>query len=194
MKSVNKNIISEFLLYIENQRKFSSHTIRAYKYDLNEFELFLRNYDEKVNIKDIDTSAIQYFIQSLAKVGLEGKTMQRKISSIKSFFRFLAEKELIKYNIADLIQIPKASKKLPYLLSRDEIEKLMLWPDLSTYLGVRDKSILEILYSTGLRISELKMIEINNIDVIIKELAIPIKEAREAIGIAPNGIKPKFIV
>ena len=66
MKSVNKNIISEFLLYIENQRKFSSHTIRAYKYDLNEFELFLRNYDEKVNIKDIDTSAIQYFIQSLA--------------------------------------------------------------------------------------------------------------------------------
>ena len=164
MKTANQNIISKFLVYIKDERKFSHHTIRAYKYDLNEFEIFLKRYDQDIKFTVIDTSALQFFIQSLAKIGLEGKTMQRKVSTIKSFFKFLAEKQLITYNIADLIQIPKASKKLPYLLTREEIEKLMKLPDLTAYEGIRDKSILEILYSTGLRISELKIIEINNID------------------------------
>tara|TARA_Y100000590_G_scaffold361872_1_gene418735 strand:- start:815 stop:1726 length:912 start_codon:yes stop_codon:yes gene_type:complete len=183
MKSNNQSIISKFLSYIKNNRKFSIHTIRAYKYDLNEFEQFLMSYDQNIKIQDIDTSALQFFIQSLSKIGLEGKTMQRKISAIKSFFKFLTEKKIINYNIADLVQIPKSSKKLPYLLSRDEIENLMLLPDLKSKEGIRDKSILEILYSTGLRISELKMIEIQNIDI-----------SKKLIKVKGKGDKERYVI
>ena len=183
MKSNNQSIISKFLSYIKNNRKFSIHTIRAYKYDLNEFEQFLMSYDQNIKIQDIDTSALQFFIQSLSKIGLEGKTMQRKISAIKSFFKFLTEKKIISYNIADLVQIPKSSKKLPYLLSRDEIENLMLLPDLKSKEGIRDKSILEILYSTGLRISELKMIEIQNIDI-----------SKKLIKVKGKGDKERYVI
>ena len=165
MKIDSKDFIVDFLEYIENERRFSQHTIRAYAFDLNEFERFLRYYDQNLCINDIDISALQFYIQSLSKIGLEGKSIQRKVSTIKSFYKFLTEKEIIRYNIADLVQIPKASKKLPHLLSRKEIDKLMKLPDLLTYEGIRDKSILEVLYSTGLRISELKKIEINNIDI-----------------------------
>ena len=165
MKIDKIDFITDFLEYAKNERGFSQHTIRAYTFDLNEFERFLRAYDQNICLNDIDASALQFYIQSLSKIGLEGKSIQRKVSTIKSFYKYLAEKEIIRYNIADLVQIPKASKKLPHLLSRKEIDKLMKLPDLLTYEGIRDKSILEILYSTGLRISELKKIEINNIDI-----------------------------
>ena len=96
---------------------------------------------------------------------MEGKTIQRRVSTIKSFFKYLTENQIIDYNIAELIHVPKASKRLPYLLSENEIIKLMKLPDLSCYNGIRDKSILEILYSTGLRISELKSIKLDDIDL-----------------------------
>ena len=164
MDTSNNKLINQFLVYIKDERKFSIHTIRAYKKDLDGFMNFLNNYDNNIGLKDIDRTAIQFFIQSLSKIGLEGKTLQRKISSIKSFYRFLTEREIIDYNISELVQIPKATKKLPHLLSKKEINRLMKLPDLSTYKGIRDKSILEILYSTGLRISELITIKIDNVD------------------------------
>jgi integrase/recombinase XerC len=159
----NKDYIDKFIDYISNERKYSLHTIRAYTNDLNIFFNFLSNYNHKLNIINIDRSIIHLYIQSISKKKIGGKTLQRKVSSIKSFYKFLSDRELIKYNISDLIQIPKADRKLPNFLSQKEIAKLMSLPDLSTYKGVRDKSVLEVLYSTGLRISELISIEISNI-------------------------------
>ena len=159
----NKDYIDKFIDYISNERKYSLHTIRAYTNDLNIFFNFLSNYNHKLNIINIDRSIIHLYIQSISKKKIGGKTLQRKVSSIKSFYKFLSDRELIKYNISDLIQIPKADKNLPNFLSQKEITKLMSLPDLSSYKGVRDKSVLEVLYSTGLRISELISIEISNI-------------------------------
>ena len=161
----DNNYINQFIDYISHERKYSYHTIRSYKSDLNHFIKFLFKYDEDLDLISIDRSAIQFYIQSLSKENLEGKTLQRKVSSIKSFYRFLSEREIIKYNISELIQIPKADKKLPNLLSKKEINQLMSLPDLSSYKGIRDKSILEILYSTGLRISELISIKLDNINL-----------------------------
>ena len=161
----NNKLIDQFILFIKNERKFSNHTIRSYKFDIQEFNEFLNSYDSKLDFNDIDRSAIQFFIQKLSKKGLSDKTLQRKVSSIKSFYRFLLENSHIKSNVSDLIPIPKSSKKLPNLLSKKEIINLMKLPDLSTYDGERDKSILEIFYSTGIRISELIKIKIDNIDL-----------------------------
>ena len=185
MNNNTQNIILDFLSYVKNEKKFSKHTIRAYEYDLNEFEDFLNRYSKGIKIKNVEASSLQFFIQSLSKIGLEGKTIQRKVSTVKSFFKYLAENQIIDYNIADLIHIPKASKRLPYLLSKNEIIKLMKLPDLSCYNGIRDKSILEILYSTGLRISELKSIKLDDIDLnkkLIKVLGKGNKERYVILG------------
>ena len=154
-----------FLLFIKNERKFSIHTIRSYKFDLLEFNVFLNSYDCNLLFSDVDRSAIQFFIQKLSRKKLSDKTLQRKVSSIKSFYKFLLENSHIKSNISDLIPIPKASKRLPNLLSKKEVINLMKLPDLSTFNGKRDRSILEIFYSTGIRISELIKINIKNIDL-----------------------------
>ena len=87
----NKSLIDEFLLFIKNERKFSDHTLRAYEYDLFEFSDFLNSYDKKLIFTDIDRSAIQFFIQTLSKKGVSDKTLQRKVSSVKSFYRYLTE-------------------------------------------------------------------------------------------------------
>ncbi len=180
-----KKIILDFLSYIKNEKKFSNHTIRAYEYDLNEFKNFLNKYSKGIEIQNIQASSLQFFIQTLSKIGLEGKTIQRRVSTIKSFFKYLTENQIIDYNIAELIHVPKASKRLPYLLSENEIIKLMKLPDLSCYNGIRDKSILEILYSTGLRISELKSIKLDDIDLnkkLIKVLGKGNKERYVILG------------
>ena len=191
--NVNNTYIDQFINYIENERKYSYHTIRSYRSDLESFLKFLNNYDNNLSLINIDKSVIQIFIQFISKKKLEGKTLQRKVSSIKSFYSFLSDRDMIEYNISELIQLPKADKKLPNLLSKKEVNELMLLPDLSTYDGIRDKSILEILYSTGLRISELisiKLVDINIDNKLIKVFGKGSKERYVLLGTeAVNSLK-----
>ena len=183
--NINKNIINNFLDDLLNQRHFSKNTIRAYKNDLFEFSDYLYDYSNCFDIKSIDLVVIQSYIQKLFKSKIDEKTIRRKISSIKSFFKYLSFNKIIKNNISDFIQLPKTSKKLPYLLSVKEITNLMKLPDLTSYNGIRDRSILEILYSTGVRISELakiKLIDINFTKKIIKVIGKGSKERYVILG------------
>ena len=183
--NINKNIINNFLDDLLNQRHFSKNTIRAYKNDLFEFSDYLYDYSNCFDIKSIDLVVIQSYIQKLFKSKIDEKTIRRKISSIKSFFKYLSFNKIIKSNISDFIQLPKTSKKLPYLLSLKEVTNLMKLPDLTSYNGIRDKSILEILYSTGVRISELakiKLIDINFTKKIIKVTGKGSKERYVILG------------
>ena len=177
--NTNDVYIRSFLDYITNERNYSYHTIRSYKNDLKNFSEFLNKYDCKLNIVNIDRSAIQFYIQSISKKKITGKTLQRKVSTIKSLYRFLSDREIIDYNISELIELPKADKKLPNLLSQKEIDKLMQLPDLNTVFGLRDKSILEILYSTGLRISELISIKLDDINIDNKVIKVFGKGSKE---------------
>ena len=177
--NTNDIYIKSFLDYITNERNYSYHTIRSYKNDLKNFSEFLDKYDCKLNIVNIDRSAIQFYIQSISKKKITGKTLQRKVSTIKSLYRFLSDREIIDYNISELIELPKADKKLPNLLSQKEIDKLMQLPDLNTVVGLRDKSILEILYSTGLRISELISIKLDDINIDNKVIKVFGKGSKE---------------
>ena len=183
MKLKNDKYINNFLEYIEKERNFSKHTIRNYRIDLISFSNFLQTADSNLSILKIDKSFIQEFIKSLSISGLSDKTLQRKVASIKSFFKYLNYVDKIKFNVSKLISSPKISKKLPNLLTILEVEELMKKPDLLTFEGVRDKSILEIFYSTGIRISE-----------IIKIKIIDIEFEKKLIKIYGKGNKERFVI
>ena len=183
MKLKNNKYINNFLEYIEKERNFSKHTIRNYRIDLISFTNFLHKTDSNLSILKIDKSFIQEFIKSLSISGLSDKTLQRKVASIKSFFKYLNYVDVIKFNVSKLISSPKTSKKLPNLLTISEVEELMEKPDLLTFDGVRDKSILEIFYSTGVRISE-----------IIKIKIIDIEFEKKLIKIYGKGNKERYVI
>ena len=190
---MNKKLIDKFILYIEKERKFSNNTIRSYRKDLIDFDEFLCKYDTSLNFLNIDKTAIQFYVQNCSKKRMADKTLLRKVSTIKSFFRYLTQENLIDYNISNLISSPKIAKRIPHYLSKNNIKELMSLPDLSTKKGLMHKSILETFYSTGLRISELAKIKIRNLDLdknILKVLGKGNKERIVIIGkIASESLK-----
>ena len=190
---MNKKIINQFILYIDKERKFSENTIRSYKRDLMQFDEFLCKYDTSLNFLNIDKTAIQFYIQNCSKNRMADKTLLRKVSTIKSFFKYLTQENLISYNISNLVPSPKIAKKIPHYLSKKKIKELMSLPDLSTKKGLMHRSILEIFYSTGLRISELSEIKMKNLDLdknILKVLGKGRKERIVIIGkIASESLK-----
>jgi len=183
MKSKNNKYINNFLEYIEKERNFSKHTVRNYKIDLMSFSNFLYKTTNDLSIIKIDKSFIQEFIKNLSMSGLSDKTLQRKVASIKSFYKYLNYVDKVKFNVSNLISSPKISKKLPNLLTISEAEELMKKPDLLTFEGIRDKSILEIFYSSGVRISE-----------IIKIRIVDIEFEKKLIKIYGKGNKERYVI
>ena len=179
----NINLIIKFLEYLENERKYSLHTVRSYKSDLTEFLNYIDDTNKKNNLTNIDKSCIQDFIKKLVLSKFSDKTVQRKVASIKSFYKYLKNTKHIKHNISKYIASPKISKKLPHLLTRKEINVLMNSPDLETYIGIRDKSILEIFYSTGARISEI--VNIRTVDIEME---------KKLIKIYGKGNKERYVI
>ena len=182
---MNKILINDFISYLLKEKKFSQNTVRAYNNDLLQFLEFINSYDSNVSLLKIDRTAIQFFIQKLSKQLVSDKTLLRKVSTIKSFYNYLVYNGKIDNNIAKMISSPKISKKLPHYLTKNEIKNLMRLTDLSTNKGIRDKSILEIFYSTGMRISELVNIRKRNINLdkkIIKVLGKGNKERTVILG------------
>ena len=179
----NIKLITKFLEYLKNERKYSLHTIRSYKSDLIDFSNFIDKDNKKGTLIDIDKFFIQDFIKELVLSKLSDKTVQRKVASIKAFYKYLKNTKQIKHNISKYIVSPKISKKLPYLLTRKEINDLMNLPDLSSYIGIRDKSILEIFYSTGVRISEI--INIKTFDI---------EMDKKLIKIYGKGNKERYVI
>ena len=192
-KNKNIKIIENFLSYLKDERHFSKHTIRNYRNDLVQFDEFLSRYDNSLNFIKIDKTAIQFYIEYYSKKKISDKTLLRKISSIKSMYKYLTQEEIVDYNIASLIISPKISKKIPNYLSEKEVVKLMSIPDLSAIEGSMHRSVLEIFYSTGLRISELVRIEKKNLDVKKKTIKVLGKGKKERLVIlgsdALNAIK-----
>ena len=179
----NINLITKFLEFLENERKYSLHTVRSYKCDLIEFLNYIDDTNKKNNLTNIDKSFIRDFIKELVLSKISDKTVQRKVASIKSFYKYLKNTKHIKHNISKYIASPKISKKLPYLLTRKEINVLMDLPELTTYIGIRDKSILEIFYSTGARISEIVNIRIVDIEM-----------EKKLIKIYGKGNKERYVI
>ena len=151
--------VNKFLDYVKT-RGFSDYTYESYKEDLEAFVKFFPN----KNIKDIEVKDIREYIRSMYDKKYKATTISRHISTLKSFYNYLESEDIIKNNPMVLISNPKKEKKLPNYLNYEDTEKLLKTPDINTKEGLMAALILEMLYSTGVRVGELVSIKVNDIN------------------------------
>ena len=163
MDEVRHPVISDFLEYIKNVRRYSSHTIRSYSHDLDDYYSFCNSFDLEQEFIDLDHTAIQSFLQQLSRKGLSPKTLARRLASIKSLYKYMLINNLVEVNIARFVKTPKTDRELPHYLSLKEAKDFLQLPTGSDEKALRDRLILELFYATGIRISELIKIQINDI-------------------------------
>ncbi|CAD7771664.1 tyrosine recombinase XerC [Candidatus Desulfofervidus auxilii] len=158
-----RSFLKQFLQYLQVERNLSLHTIRAYDLDLKGFIDFL----EQKNIfqlQEITSQQIRAYLMFLIQ-SLSRSTVNRKLASIRSFFKFLLKKGYIKIHPAEAIFGPKQVKELPQFLTVDEVFRLLDRPKVETFLDIRNKAILELLYATGIRVSELVGLNLDDVDL-----------------------------
>lgn len=174
------NYINNFLDYLRYEKHFSDYTVINYHKDLEKFLLFLSN--KRIdNIKSIDVKVLREYLIFMHNEQLSKRTICRHISTLRSFFKFLVRKKIIDNNPTTLISNPKTDKVLPKFLYNEELDTLLNTPDTSTIVGIRDALILELFYSTGIRVSELSNLEIKDINFSDKKILILGKGNKERI-------------
>jgi len=176
----NKKLLQEFLNYLNYEKGYSPLTYQAYKHDLNQF---LEN--NKKSLTKITGGDIEKFIENLHLAENSQKTIARKIAALKSFFKFLYREEYLETNPANSIAIPKQAKRLPKILSQKEVGSIFDSLQTISPAEYRDKAILELLYSSGLRVSEivsLKYADLNSADRLVKVSGKGSKERIVPIG------------
>lgn len=155
---------SEFINWAKIERNYSDHSITAYAKDLSELAIYIDDEKYSDEITSIDFFLLRGFVASLYDKKLSKSSIERKISTIKSFFKFLYKKGLIDENPARLLKFPKKEKHLPSVFNIDDLFNLLELPDKSNATGLRDAIVLELMYATGVRVSELVGINLSDID------------------------------
>lgn len=177
-----KEYVNKFLRYLEVERAASHDTVRAYKNDLEEFTKYINIEPDRIDLIDV-----RGFIAEQIKAGYNKNTVSRRLASIRSFFKFLRREGYIKTNPAKLVSNIKLPRLLPKILSVDDIFSLVEKPEGIGFVPARDRAILELLYSSGLRVSELSGLNIEDIN--IKGSLIKIKGKGRKERIIPVGSK-----
>ena len=170
--------IEKFIRYLKEQKNYSKYTISTYEEDL----IFLSKYLEKegVSYLDIDYSTIRLYFNYLDSFNYSKNTIAKKITSARSFYKYLARNNKIKTNPFSLCSLPKKDNLLPKFLYYNELEEMFSSCDTSN-LGIRNRCILELLYATGMRVGELVNIKLNDIDLKVKYIKLLGKGNKERI-------------
>ena len=154
--------VDSFINFLKIEKDASLHTIRSYMNDLVELINFIG--DDSKDIRSIDFFTLREYITTLYDKKLSKTTIERKVSSIKSFYKYLNQKGVVQENPARMLRFPKKEKKLFKVFNIDDLFNLLEIPDKSTQSGLRDALIMELMYGTGVRVSELVGIKIDDID------------------------------
>jgi len=197
-----ESTIHVFLSYLRVERGLSQNTIIAYGRDLKRFAAFLRK-KEKLRLEDVTREDIVDFLSSLYKAKMDSRSVARYLVSLRGLYKFGMMEGTVTADPTENLESPKIRNNLPTYLRVDEIEKLLEAPNLTTPLGLRDRAMLEVLYSTGLRVSELLNLRISDIDMRVgcvrcigkgdKERLVPIgRKAIEAVEQYLAQGRPKF--
>jgi integrase/recombinase XerD len=154
--------ISSFLTHVQVEKGLATNTVSAYRRDLAKFADFAKK--RKLVLAAVNRDDVVDFLASLYRQKLESKTVARHLVTLRNFFRHAQVQELISEDPTAHLESPKIRRSLPGYLRLDEVEKLLELPDQSTPLGLRDRAMLEVLYSTGLRVSELTSLRVMDLD------------------------------
>ena len=154
--------ISSFLTHVKVEKGLSSNTVSAYRRDLVKFDMFAQK--RKLSLEGVSRDDLVDFLASLYRLKLESRTVARHLVTLRNFFRFAQVHELITVDPSINLESPKIRRSLPGYLRLQEVERLLEQPDSTTALGLRDRAMLEVLYSTGLRVSELIGLRVSDLD------------------------------
>lgn len=182
--------VLEFLKYIELEKNYSNYTLINYKDDLSFYLDFLNK--ENIDVLDSDYKVIRNYLSYMYNKKYSSKTISRHISSLRSFYKYMLRENYIVKNPMTLISNPKQESKLPHFLYYNELEAILNIPDKSTPLGQRDSVILELLYSTGIRVSELVNIKLKDINLSTRKIRILGKGNKERIVLYGEYLKNLF--
>ncbi len=161
--------LEDFKKHLMYERNVSEHTLRNYLSDLEQFHDYLCPLDKQgvrreVNIRDIDNITIREYMATLYSKNKKKTSIARKLATLRTFFKYLCREGILEMNPARLVSSPRLEKKLPNYLTVEEVIRFIEIPDLETVLGKRDRAILEMLYGTGVRVSELVNLNLQDID------------------------------
>jgi integrase/recombinase XerD len=154
--------ISSFLTHVKVEKGLSSNTVSAYRRDMAKFDEFAKK--RKLSLERVTRDDLVDFLAGLYRLNLESRTVARHLVTLRNFFRFAQTQELIAADPSINLESPKIRRSLPGYLRLEEVERLLEQPDSGTALGLRDRAMLEVLYSTGLRVSELISLRITDLD------------------------------
>jgi integrase/recombinase XerD len=194
--------ISSFVTHVKVEKGLSANTISAYRRDLVKFEGFAKK--RKLVVETVSRDDLVDFLAGLYRDKLESRTVARQLVTLRNFFRWAQTQDLIKEDPAMNLESPKIRRSLPGYLRLDEVERLLKQPDEKTPLGLRDRAMLEVLYSTGLRVSELVGLRMTDLDAKTgcvrcigkgdKERIVPVgRKALETVGRYVNEARPTLL-
>lgn len=155
--------VDDFLDYLALQRRLSAHTVKNYRRDLQQLTEYCQR-DELENWSELKTRDLRQFSAFLHRKGLSSRSIQRMLSAIRSFYQYLNRQGLADNNPAQAVQAPKAEKRLPSTLDVDQMNALLDHTEPNTFVATRDRAIMELFYSSGLRLAELAELNLRDID------------------------------
>ena len=182
-------MIDTFLRYLEYERRYSLHTVQSYQNDLLQFESFLTSVDSNLHPKQVTYQHVRAWIISLVEDGLQPTTINRKVATLKSYFKFLLQREEISSDPTQRLQPLKVSKRLPQFVKEDDLNRLLDGVEFdNNFNGSRDQLILELLYGTGMRRAELIGLKDADINISSQQIKVLGKRNKERIIPVHNGL------
>ena len=179
-----QNYLDDFLKHLKYERNLSEHTLRNYESDMVQFYDYIAPLDKnderrEVPIRSIDNLTIREYMATLYEKKKKKSSIHRKVATLRTFFRFLCREEILDNNPAMLVSSPRVDRKLPNHLSIEQMVRFIETPETETVLGKRDRAILELLYASGLRVSELVGLNLLDIDFANQTLRVKGKGRKE---------------
>lgn len=171
--------LDKFIKYLKIEKNYSENTINSYYLDIKEYIEYING--NNIDMYKINYNEIKKYLLFLYDKKYSSSTISRFISSLRTFYKYLYNNKLVEKNVFEFISLPKKEKRIPKYMTNEDIEEVFNVPDMSTPIGVRDRLILELLYATGLRVSELCNIKINDIDLNTKTIRVLGKGNKERI-------------
>lgn len=183
-----KDYFVEFKNYLTTEKNSSKNTLESYLRDLSQFLSYLDTVGIN-NINNVNNKEFLNYIEHLQKAGKSSSTLSRTVASLKNYFSFLVNKGYLAETPVFGVNIKKEEKKLPDILTNKEVELLLSQPDCTDLKGCRDKAMLEVLYATGIRVSELINLTLNDVNIQVGILHLNSKKSERIIPMYPEAIK-----
>ena len=155
--------IKQFLDFLQNEKRVSNNTLQSYSRDIHQYESYLSQ--NRINYVKVDNKAINEYLKYLQQNGKKTSTISRSLASIRSFYQYLMRVKKIKHDPTENIQSPKVEKRVPSVLTAEEVEKLLSQPKDVDLKGTRDKAMLEVAYATGMRVTEIISLNVEDVDL-----------------------------